>query len=105
MQEEWDKEEVEFEDSKLVRLEARETVKTTYTLFVETGPNVVRRLDVHFIKPGNEYWVELGIRKCWWMYAEEMKEGLTEMEMREVLGKRQSVEWKPECKATFTAIA
>lgn len=104
MQDEWDKEQVEFEDSKLVRLEPGETVETEYTFFVETGPDVVRRSDVQFMKPGNKYWVELGIRKCWWIYADEMKEGLTDLEMREVLRQRPSVEWKPTFKAEFTAI-
>jgi hypothetical protein len=103
--EEFDKEELEFEDSKLVRLEPGETIETTYTLFVETGPNVVRRSDAHFMKRGNEYWIELGDRKCWWIYADEMNEHLTETEMREVLGQRQSVKWKPDCKADFTAVA
>ncbi|CAO2650001.1 Nn.00g012930.m01.CDS01 [Neocucurbitaria sp. VM-36] len=106
MQDEWDKEEVEFEGSKLVRLEPEDTVETAYTLFVETGPDVVRRSDVQFMRAGKGYWVELGVRKCWWMYAEEMDAGeMDERGMRDVLGKGESVEWMPGCKADFTAVA
>lgn len=99
---EWDQETREFEEASLVRLEPREVFETTYTFYVKEGQ--LRHSDTHYMKPGRMYWAELGERRCWWMYADEMEENLTEKEMGHRLRLRGSVEWKPSCRIDFMAV-
>jgi hypothetical protein len=52
---------------------------------------------------GGEYFVELGKRKCWWMYMDEMDKGLTGEERRKMV-ECKTVVWKPDCRIDFTAV-
>jgi hypothetical protein len=54
---------------------------------------------------GGKYFVELGKRKCWWMYANEMEEDLTDEERRNILGKPKTEIWKPDGRIDFMAVA
>ncbi len=102
MQDEWDDAKVEFENTELLRMEPGQMFETSYTLYVKRL--TVRRSETDFMVPGDNYWAGLGKRKCWWMYADEMDDGLSEMEMRDALRKARSVEWKPDVRARFTAV-
>lgn len=106
MQAEWDEEEeVEFEVSKLERLEPGEIFETKYTFFVNPKPDTTRHSDVQFMKEGGKYFVEVSARKCWWMCVEEMREDFTEKEKRDLLRQRGAVQWNPPYRVDFTAVA
>ncbi len=100
--EDFDLRELEFGNSALVKMEPEMKFETSYTL--RAKKQQYGYWDTEFMTPGDKYWAELGERKCWWMYADEMDEGLSEQEMREALGKRQSVDWQPDVRAKFTAV-
>jgi hypothetical protein len=105
IQDEWNDNALEREDEKLLRLDPGARCETLYTFAVEPKAGGLRRSDVHHMSVGGEYFVELGKRKCWWMYVDEMDKGLTEEERRKILVKRKTVVWKPDCRIDFTAIA
>ena len=104
MQDEWDQEELDFEDSELVLLKQGEVFETAYTFHTEDPPLHTVRSDVKFMKDGGVYWMELGRRKCWWMTADEVGQSLTAKEIRYLLGRREYVEWKPNCRVEFRAV-
>jgi hypothetical protein len=93
---------LKFDDASLVRLEPRQVFEDTYTFKVKKEQ--ISYADTEFMKPGGKYWIDLGERNCWWMYADEMDEGLTEDEMKERFRGREIVEWKPGCRLDFTAV-
>jgi hypothetical protein len=105
MQDEWDQEKVDFEDSELVRLEPGESFETAYTFRVVERPLSYERSDVKYMRDGGTYWMELGHRKCWWMYADDVGKDLTAKEIRELLGRREYIEWQPNCRVGFEAVA
>lgn len=89
------------EDTELVRLEPSQTFGSTYTFSVVPKRKGLRSSDVWNLLAGKTY--ELTLRKqCWWwMFEDEMTENCDVEERREMLGRRDPSEWKPECSATF----
>jgi hypothetical protein len=105
MQDEWDQKQVDFEDSELVCLGPGESFETAYTFRIEERPLSYERSDVKFMQDGGTYWMELGHRKCWWMCADDVGKSLTPKDIRELLGRRGYVEWQPNCRLHFKAVA
>jgi hypothetical protein len=84
-------------------LEPRKNIRD-YTFAVEPKSGGLRRSDVHHMSVGGEYFVELGKRKCRWVYADEMDKVLTEKERRKILGKPKAVVWEPDCRIDFMVV-
>jgi hypothetical protein len=84
-------------DAELVRLNPGGRFDSVYTFSVKAE---LRHSDVHHMSVGGEYFVELGKRKYWWMYADEMEKDLTNEERRKMLGKRKTETWKPNVRLT-----
>ncbi|KAF2127047.1 hypothetical protein P153DRAFT_398421 [Dothidotthia symphoricarpi CBS 119687] len=103
----WDEENLDFIDSRLVHVNPGEKVETTYTFSVVPKAKGLRRSDTASMKESGEYTIELGKRKCWWIDAKEMVEGMGEQEKKEMLRQRGScLVWRPTAgKTLFKAVA
>jgi hypothetical protein len=98
MQDQWDQEKVDFEDSELMLLEPGGKFETEYTFCVEPQPWSTQRSDVKFMKDDGTYWMELGHMKCWWMWADDVGDNMTAKEIRELPGQRKYLQWQPACR-------
>lgn len=72
MQDEWDQEGLDFEDSGLLLLKQGEVFETAYAFHTQEPPLSTVRSDVKFMRDGGVYCMELGRRKCWRMTADEV---------------------------------
>lgn len=103
IQDEWDDYALDLRDTQLLRLESEESWLRSYRFWVEKKAGGLRNSDVYAMKAGNEYTLDLGTRKCRWIYENEMDGSLSEKEIREILEKKETVEWMPESRVNFTA--
>jgi hypothetical protein len=104
-QDEWDQEEIDIQDTELVRLEPGEKFETEYVFRIKPRPLSTETSDVKNMKADRPYWIEVGHAKCWWICADDLKENLTSEEMRDLLGQRKYVQWKPTCRVDFETVS
>jgi hypothetical protein len=104
IQDEWDDYALDLEDTEAIRLGPDETWSRPYTFSTVKKAGGLRNSDTYAMKAGNEYTLDMGTR-CRWMYEDEMNGGLSDKERRDLLGKKESVEWKPEHRVNFTVKA
>jgi hypothetical protein len=99
---EWDELALELEETELVRLEPGQKFSTTYTMRVV--PYSLRSADTHAMQKGKPYIISLRTRKWRWVLEDELEEGLDKAEIREILSKKDPMEWKADCEVAITTV-
>jgi hypothetical protein len=93
------------EDAILLYLKPGGKFESIYTFATTPKSGGWHRADTHSMREGGTYTIESRAREFWWMYAEDVDEGLSEEEKKAILTQRKCMSWKPDCKLEFTAIA
>jgi hypothetical protein len=101
---EWDEEAFAFEDSELIRLQLGQKHSIPYTISVVPKAKGLRSSDVYLMVKGNTYEITLKTRNWKWMFEDEMGEEMSEEDRREMLRKREAVEWEEDCMVTCQAV-
>lgn len=100
----WDEEAVTFEDSQLIRFQLGQKHSIPYTISVVPKVSGLSSSDVYLMVKGNTYEITLRTRNWKWMFEDEMEEGMSEEQRKELLWKREAVEWTEDCMVTFQAV-
>jgi hypothetical protein len=103
-EDDWDDKALDLEETELVRLEPGRKFSTSYTISVVPKVDGLRGSDTYAMVKGNTYEISLRKRRWRWMYENGMGEGLSKEEWRELLSKKDPMEWDVDCKVNVTAI-
>ena len=103
IQDDFDEEAQDLEDTQLVRLEPGQTFETSYTFSVVPKLDGIRNSDVRNMVVGNTYVITLKKRRWRWVFEDEMPHGLDDEEARHLLRKRHAAEWSVDCTVRFDA--
>lgn len=94
---------LELQESELVRLEPGQTYSAIYAISVFPH-SILTNSDTRPMKKGNTYIIGLRRRKWRWMFEDELVGGLGEEEIREILSKKDPMEWEVNCEVIITTV-
>lgn len=100
---EYDEDALDLADTELVRLEPGQKFATAYTVSVVPKAGGLRDSDTKYMVQGNNYEITLMKRRWRWMFEDEMVGDIGEGERREILKKKEVVEWPVDCQVNFKA--
>lgn len=100
----WDEDDLNLEDSELIRLELGQKHSIPYTISVVPKARGLRASDVYLMVKGNTYDIGLRKRRWMWMFEDEMGGEMSEEDRREMLRKREAVEWEEDCIVSFQTV-
>ena len=104
LQDEFDEEVLDIEDTELVRLEFREKYTAKYTFLTTPKLNGIIHSDVRNLAVGKAYKITLRHPRWRWMFEKDMPLALVKHARRELLSEVGVTEWSVSCEASFEVV-